>query len=308
MLLQRGDHQFILPLKPNLNCRIQRQKAGAPHSVHSILSKRLTLPFPHTHKNIFHTPWLSGWAILVSYLGFQNLHSTQSPRDHRLAEELLTDYRATEHEQSQENEARSFLPLAWILTLLEQLPRWCRENKIISVFFTWASVPLNFNSNWRWSCLSDHCFIKEFFNIYSRSTCAEPNSWDMATQGQTPLQEDLHAEAHSWQAPPGRGIVLSVRQSPADPSIPLTIASPFISSPTFSWRLRETEISPGLLQRRARIAVWAVCLLSCSHCSGSHHNVDFCQRDGPASHLSRSALITFDQLRLESSFNQFWEK
>lgn len=62
LLLQRWDHQFILLLKPDLNCRVQRQKAGAPRSVHSIFSKRLTLPFTHT-KPLF-TLWLLAGLFL----------------------------------------------------------------------------------------------------------------------------------------------------------------------------------------------------------------------------------------------------
>lgn len=101
---------------------------------------------------------------------------------------------------------------------------------------------------------------------------------DMETQGQTPLHKDVHAEAHSWD----RSIILSVQQSPADPSIPLTMAVPSTSSPAFSCRLQEREVSPGSLQQGAAIALWVPRLLSCPHRSGSRHKVDFCQRYGPA--------------------------
>jgi len=56
----------ILPPKPDLNCRIQRQKAGAPHLLHSSLWKRITLPFSYTDKNIFSYPttfWLGYFCL-----------------------------------------------------------------------------------------------------------------------------------------------------------------------------------------------------------------------------------------------------
>ena len=145
--------------------------------------------------------------------------------------------------------------------------------------------------------------------MYSHSRCAKPNSWDRQGHGKPGTNASAQGLARQGTRLASTTGQKHRPQCPAEPCRPPHTphyTSPFISSPASSRRLRETEISPGLSQRRARIAVWAVCLLSCSHCSGSHHNVDFCQRDGPASHLSHSALIIFDQLRLESSFNPFW--
>lgn len=51
-LLQSWDHQFILPLEPDLNCRIQGQAAGAPRSAHRSLPKTLAFPL-HTQKLFF---------------------------------------------------------------------------------------------------------------------------------------------------------------------------------------------------------------------------------------------------------------
>lgn len=73
-LLQSPDHQLILPLEPDLNCRIQGQTAGAPRSAHRSLPKTLALPF-HTHKLFFthKTNYFS--HPLTFWLGFSCLLS-----------------------------------------------------------------------------------------------------------------------------------------------------------------------------------------------------------------------------------------
>ena len=92
--------------------------------------------------------------------------------------------------------------------------------------------------------------------------------------------------------------------------LPISVTSPhpLLLLPSLFLKTSRRRARASWSQRGAPIAVWAVGLLSCSRCSGSHHNIDFCQRHRAASHVPQPALITFDQLRLESSFNPFWEK
>lgn len=122
--------------------------------------------------------------------------------------------------------------------------------KIISVFFTWASVPLHSNSNRRWRRLWDHSFMikkKWVFLICTLLALAQSptagTGRDMATRDKPLCTGPAHRGTqprHPWE----EAFALVSRRA-----LPTTIASPFTSYPAFSWRLWETEISPSLLQQ-----------------------------------------------------------
>lgn len=135
--------------------------------------------------------------------------------------------------------------------------------------------------------------MEEFFSRSSRGPWQSALSWESPGHQRShhPLCTGTRTQWHP--ATPGRGSIPGVQQSPADPSL----------SPPSSSSQPSPEGLTGFRAAMSRMAVGALSLLSWCRGSGAHRHADCCQRDGPASRVSHAALITSDQLRLESSCN-----